>query len=410
MQLALSTYQNRGNFYLSSAKSVSDGCSSLELTNHLNNVLSVISDKVIPHASGGSVAYYKADILQAMDYSPFGVKLKGRNLNKTGNTELYRSGFQGQEEDDELKGDGNSVNYTFRMHDPRLGRFFAPDPMETRYPWNSTYAFSENRVVDCIELEGAESRKNIHYYNMVQQKDGSYKPVFNHSHSNLVIRAASTVFRNSITKKETTVPKGEYGSQSETTNVYTYYNPDGTIKRQVVQTKKLTKNGNTVAGTKLKGGPYDGENFEDQKESGQYYAQTTNSYTNEEVATVLVGQTEMMQEIGSTVGSVAEIGGALSTPTVFDIKDFKPTMPPKGTIITIALATFVKLEGDRLENAGKDLQKVINNYMDLHKSNPENMKGIMEVQWGASSPKGGHTGSSSYYDISTGKFLGSHDS
>jgi CHASE3 domain sensor protein len=29
----------------------------------------------------------------------------------------YRYGFQGQEKDDEIKGEGNSLNYTFRMYD-----------------------------------------------------------------------------------------------------------------------------------------------------------------------------------------------------------------------------------------------------------------------------------------------------
>ncbi len=33
------------------------------------------------------------------------------------------TGFQGQEKDDEIKGEGNSLNYTYRMHDPRLGGF-----------------------------------------------------------------------------------------------------------------------------------------------------------------------------------------------------------------------------------------------------------------------------------------------
>jgi len=42
------------------------------------------------------------------------------------------------------------------MHDPRVGRFFAVDPLFRRYPHNSTYAFSENRVLDGIELEGKE--------------------------------------------------------------------------------------------------------------------------------------------------------------------------------------------------------------------------------------------------------------
>ena len=58
--------------------------------------------------------------------------------------------------DDEVKGDGNSVNYSFRMHDPRLGRFFAIDPLTKEYPKNSPYAFSENRLNDAIELEGLE--------------------------------------------------------------------------------------------------------------------------------------------------------------------------------------------------------------------------------------------------------------
>lgn len=72
------------------------------------------------------------------------------------NTADYRYGFQGQEMDDEFKGVGNSLNYTFRMHDPRAGRFLSLDPLATQYPHNSPYAFSENRVIDGIELEGAE--------------------------------------------------------------------------------------------------------------------------------------------------------------------------------------------------------------------------------------------------------------
>lgn len=76
--------------------------------------------------------------------------------NRHGDDNSYRYGFQGQERDDEIKGDGNSLNFEFRMHDPRLGRFFARDPLAWKYPYNSPYAFSENRVIDCIELEGGE--------------------------------------------------------------------------------------------------------------------------------------------------------------------------------------------------------------------------------------------------------------
>jgi RHS repeat-associated protein len=91
-------------------------------------------------------------IRSTSDYSGFGVQLDGR----TSENEGYRYGFQGQEKDDEIKGEGNSVNYTFRMHDPRVGRFFARDPLSVKYPHYSPYSFSGNRVIDAIELEGLE--------------------------------------------------------------------------------------------------------------------------------------------------------------------------------------------------------------------------------------------------------------
>lgn len=76
--------------------------------------------------------------------------------NRTYSSPVYRYGFQGQEKDDEIKGEGNSLNYTFKMHDPRVGRFFATAPLAPKYPHNSPYAFSENRVIDGFELEGLE--------------------------------------------------------------------------------------------------------------------------------------------------------------------------------------------------------------------------------------------------------------
>ncbi len=76
--------------------------------------------------------------------------------NRHGSSNSYRYGFQGQEMDDEIKGEGNSVNFKFRMHDTRINRFFAVDPLAKKYPWNSPYAFSANRLIDGIELEGLE--------------------------------------------------------------------------------------------------------------------------------------------------------------------------------------------------------------------------------------------------------------
>jgi RHS repeat-associated protein len=68
----------------------------------------------------------------------------------------YRFGFQGQEGDDEVSGKGNSYAFKYRIHDPRLGRFLSTDPIESEYPWNSPYAFAENRLGLGVELEGLE--------------------------------------------------------------------------------------------------------------------------------------------------------------------------------------------------------------------------------------------------------------
>jgi RHS repeat-associated protein len=63
--------------------------------------------------------------------------------------------FQGQERQDAL--DLGWYGYKWRNHQPELGRFFNVDPLSEDYKYNSTFAFSENKVTNSIELEGLES-------------------------------------------------------------------------------------------------------------------------------------------------------------------------------------------------------------------------------------------------------------
>ncbi len=83
---------------------------------------------------------------------PFGMTQPGRSFNKNS----YRFNFQGQETEQELWG-GEASFFKYRISDNRLGRFFSNDPLTASFPWNSPYAFSENRVIDAIELEGLEA-------------------------------------------------------------------------------------------------------------------------------------------------------------------------------------------------------------------------------------------------------------
>lgn len=55
--------------------------------------------------------YYVADVVSQSDYYPFGMLLPNTNIDPTTGEVIeednnYRYGFQGQEMDDEVKGDG----------------------------------------------------------------------------------------------------------------------------------------------------------------------------------------------------------------------------------------------------------------------------------------------------------------
>ena len=96
----------------------------------------------------------RVGIRNISDYSPFGVLLKERTVEN----DFYRRAFNGMETDDEVKGDGNSVNFKYRMHDPRVGRFFATDPLKDSYSELSTYQFASNSPIFMLELEGLEGK------------------------------------------------------------------------------------------------------------------------------------------------------------------------------------------------------------------------------------------------------------
>ncbi|OQA96917.1 MAG: hypothetical protein BWY22_01532 [Bacteroidetes bacterium ADurb.Bin217] len=118
-----------------------------EGSNHLGNVLVTFSDRIV--FENGDL---KPAINSHSDYYAFGMPIKTR----TNAARLYKFAFQGQEAENELYGEGNTSFFKFRVSDNRIGRFFAVDPLYAKYAYNSTYAFSENRVIDGVELEGLE--------------------------------------------------------------------------------------------------------------------------------------------------------------------------------------------------------------------------------------------------------------
>ncbi len=101
------------------------GTTYFELSNHLGNVLAVVTDRKLAQPDGGTgVAFYLPDIVSATDYYPIGFAMEGRGFS----SDNYRYGFNGMEKDNELKGSGNSYDFGARLLDVRLGRWLAVDP------------------------------------------------------------------------------------------------------------------------------------------------------------------------------------------------------------------------------------------------------------------------------------------
>jgi RHS repeat-associated protein len=126
------------------------GLKTYELTNHLGNVMATIQE--VLNGSGD------ASIISQQDYYPFGMIEPGRN---TGD---YRYGFNGKENDNEVKDKGNEQDYGMRVYDPRIGKFLSLDPLASEYPWYTPYQFAGNKPVNSIDRDGLEEYSTIEAY------------------------------------------------------------------------------------------------------------------------------------------------------------------------------------------------------------------------------------------------------
>jgi len=71
-----------------------------------------------------------------------------------GSSDSYRYGFNGKEKDDEVKGEGNSIDLGDRMHDSRVGRTFAMDKYSYKFPGESPYSFAMNTPMCAVDPDG----------------------------------------------------------------------------------------------------------------------------------------------------------------------------------------------------------------------------------------------------------------
>jgi RHS repeat-associated protein len=117
------------------------------IKDHLGNTRLVVGDK------NNNNLLEITDIMQETHYYPFGMALGGQSFDAT-EVNKNKIKFQGQEEQDAFN--LGWYHFRWRMHNPEIGRFSTIDPLSEKYTYNSPYAFSENRVIDGVEIEGLE--------------------------------------------------------------------------------------------------------------------------------------------------------------------------------------------------------------------------------------------------------------
>lgn len=128
--------------------SVYHGHRQYELTNHLNNVLATVSDRKMRDSASGN---FQPVVLTANDYYPYGMPMPGR-----ASASDYAYGFNGQEKDNDLLGNGNAYNFTARMYDARTGRWLSIDPKADSFPSKSPYLSMSGDPINRIDPDGME--------------------------------------------------------------------------------------------------------------------------------------------------------------------------------------------------------------------------------------------------------------
>ena len=119
------------------------------------------------------------------------------------------------EKDDELKGIGNSYDFGARMLDPRVGRWFAPDLLESGYPSYSTYNYTLNNPIYFIDPNGKGP------FDWYKNKFGNY--VYDKN-----VKSQGDVGDNGAYKGEVVILDHKTTSTGQWINTY-QLNADGTV-------------------------------------------------------------------------------------------------------------------------------------------------------------------------------------
>ena len=158
----------RNNEMITSANPTDDGVftrtigeTRYELSNHLGNVLSVITDIKIAQDNMGSLDHYTAQVIMYSDYYPYGAPMDNPTNTLTDRNcgWGYRYGYNSTEICTSDLGYHSNIT-EFRLFDGRLARWNSTDPKWLEFPWQSTYIVMDANPIIIIDPTGASGEES----------------------------------------------------------------------------------------------------------------------------------------------------------------------------------------------------------------------------------------------------------
>jgi len=221
-----------------------------ELSNHLGNVLTTVSDRKLPVQGTPAtvVAFYLPDVVSTNDYYPFGAPMPGRAFSSNS----YRYGFNGQEKDDEVTGSsGNTNTAMFWEYDTRLGRRWNRDP-KVKAMISDYSCFSNNPIyssdVNGDEVDAKLDRRARKKLGVTRKEAKNFTPVMvknifavewginvEMKNGKLVhVGDAATTVKVSVTARDMWIKELSPGFQSEHKLEFTFNNKRVDVGENVV--------------------------------------------------------------------------------------------------------------------------------------------------------------------------------
>jgi RHS repeat-associated protein len=153
----------------------------------------------------------------------------------------YRYGFNGKENDNEVKGEGNQQDYGMRIYDPRLGRFLLTDPITGEYAELTPYQFASNTPIQAIDLDGLEAAMMVFPKGTTSQQRDEAIRGYNQSLSGFVDGFVGSAWSSvkAVAQLFSTIPTPE-NIRAKAALVHAVTHPKETIKNIKVGFKQWT--------------------------------------------------------------------------------------------------------------------------------------------------------------------------